>query len=87
VKIIVRTSFRKLVLDRKKSVLVLFYKGWDFSPFWDDLAKSVASVQSLVIAKYDVEHNDVADLNVLSYPTIIYYPSHDKKGIRFELES
>jgi protein disulfide-isomerase A1 len=82
VKVVVGTSFDRIVLDSTKDVLVEFYAPWcghckTLAPKYEELGKSLADVPSVVIAKVDATANDTpADIS--GFPTLILYPANDK---------
>jgi len=82
VKVLVGTSFDRIVMDPTKDVLVEFYAPWcghckTLAPKYEDLGKSFADVESIVIAKVDATANDTpADIS--GFPTLILYPANDK---------
>jgi len=84
VKVVVGTSFDKIVMDSSKDVLVEFYAPWcghckSLAPKYEELGKSFAELPSVVIAKVDATTNDTpADIS--GFPTLIFYPSNDKKN-------
>jgi len=84
VKVVVGTSFDRIVMDNSKDVLVEFYAPWcghckTLAPKYEDLGKSFADTPSVVIAKVDATANDTpADIS--GFPTIILYPAGDKKN-------
>ena len=47
---------------------------------WVDLAKKVASVQDLVIGEIDATENDVEDIHIKQYPTIMIFSKERKHG-------
>jgi len=82
VKVVVGTSFDRIVLDSTKDVLVEFYAPWcghckTLAPKYEELGKSFADIESIVIAKVDATANDTpADIS--GFPTLILYPANDK---------
>jgi len=82
VKVVVGTSFDRIVLDSTKDVLVEFYAPWcghckTLAPKYEELGKSFSDFPSIVIAKVDATANDTpADIS--GFPTLILYPANDK---------
>ncbi|CCF57677.1 hypothetical protein KAFR_0D00300 [Kazachstania africana CBS 2517] len=84
----------EIVLDSDKDVLVKYYAPWcghckRLAPIYEELADVVASNKktnnSFVIADIDDTVNDVANLQIKGYPTIILYPAGQKdKPITYE---
>jgi len=84
VKVVVGTSFDRIVLDSSKDVLVEFYAPWcghckTLAPKYEELGKNFADSPSIVIAKVDATANDTP-ADVSGFPTLIFYPSNDKKN-------
>lgn len=78
--------------DPKKNVFVEFYAPWcghckKLAPIWGELADAFASDDSVKIAKIDATSNNLPkNLVVRGYPTLIFFPANDKKGISYEGE-
>ena len=89
--VIVGTNFERIVNDPTKDVFVKYYAPWcghckALAPTWEELAESVASVDDLVIAKFDATANEVAGLQIRGYPTLKFYPKDNKAGIDYDGE-
>jgi len=84
VKVVVAKSFSQIVGDTTKDVLVEFYAPWcghckKLAPIWDELAKDLENVPSVVIAKIDATANDVdPKLGIRGFPTIKLFPANNK---------
>ena len=83
VKVLTGNNFADVALNPSKSVFVKFYAPWcghckELAPTWDTLAENFASNPDIVIAKMDSTLNELADVKVSSYPTLIYFPKGDK---------
>lgn len=81
VTVVVGESFKEIVLNSDKSVLIEFYAPWcghckSLAPIYEKLAKEVAPVSGLVVAKIDATANEVEGIAVKGYPTIKFF----KKG-------
>jgi protein disulfide-isomerase A1 len=79
------TSFKELVLDNDKDVLVEFYAPWcghckKLAPIYDQLGDKFASNDKVVIAKMDATANeiDVDGVNVSGFPTLLFFKGNDK---------
>jgi len=62
VKVVVGNSFRELILDSPKEVLVEFYAPWcghckQLAPHFDAAAKKLASNPNIMLAKVDSSEN------------------------------
>lgn len=83
VKVVVGTTFKDIVLDENKDVLIEFYAPWcghckELAPIWEQVAKDLADVPNLVLAKFDATANEVEDLEIAGFPTIKFYPRDNK---------
>lgn len=70
-------------MDINKDVFVLYYAPWcghcvKINPIWEELADKVAQIDNLTIAKFDITTNEIRNLKLKGYPTIKFYPMHDK---------
>uniref|UniRef100_A0A0M3JC03 protein disulfide-isomerase n=1 Tax=Anisakis simplex TaxID=6269 RepID=A0A0M3JC03_ANISI len=66
VKVVVARSFKEMVMDVKKDVLIEFYAPWcghckALAPKYDELGEKLAK-EDVVIAKMDATANDVPPL-------------------------
>lgn len=85
VKVIVGTTFKDIVLDESKDVLMEFYAPWcghckQLVPIYDSLAKRLSHIPNLVIAKMDATANEVEGVKVQGFPTIKFFPTNRKKN-------
>eukprot|EP00026_Physarum_polycephalum_P004811 Phypoly_transcript_04835.p1 GENE.Phypoly_transcript_04835~~Phypoly_transcript_04835.p1 ORF type:complete len:515 (+),score=100.79 Phypoly_transcript_04835:55-1545(+) len=84
VKVLVAHTFKDIVNDETKDVLVEFYAPWcghckNLAPIWEELGARYANIPSVVIAKIDATANDVPPkLNIRGFPTILYFPGNQK---------
>lgn len=79
------TSFKELVLDNTKDVLVEFYAPWcghckNLAPIYDDLGAKFKDDSEIVIAKMDATANeiDVPGVEVQGFPTLFFFPGDNK---------
>jgi protein disulfide-isomerase A1 len=85
VTVVVAHSYKDIVLDDTKDVLIEFYAPWcghckALAPKYDDLAAQYADSEfkdKVVIAKVDATQNDVPD-EIQGFPTIKIYPAGGK---------
>jgi len=85
---LVGKNFDDIVKDASKDVLVKYYAPWcghckALAPTWDELAKDVADIDDLIIAKFDATANEVAGLDIRGYPTLKFYPKDNKDGMDY----
>ncbi|PLB50493.1 protein disulfide isomerase [Aspergillus steynii IBT 23096] len=86
VTVVVAHSYKELVVDNEKDVLLEFYAPWcghckALAPKYEELASLYADVPDLAskvtIAKIDATANDVPD-SITGFPTIKLYPAGGK---------
>ncbi|CAM6081511.1 unnamed protein product [Calypogeia fissa] len=85
VKVVVADSFKEVVINGGKDVLLEFYAPWcghckSLAPILDEVAVSFESDPDVVIAKFDATANDVdSDLfDVRGFPTLYF---HSAEGV------
>jgi protein disulfide-isomerase A1 len=86
--VVVRSTFKKIVLDDTKDVLVEFYAPWcghcsAFKPEYEKLAESFKEHPTVVIAKIDATENEIDGVEIQGFPTFIFYPCDIKRGVAF----
>ncbi|KKF95096.1 Protein disulfide-isomerase [Ceratocystis platani] len=85
VTVVVAKSYRDIIMDDTKDVLIEFYAPWcghckALAPKYEELAEMYASSEfkdQVVIAKLDATLNDVPD-EISGFPTIKMYPAGSK---------
>jgi len=87
--VVVGKNFKELVLDETKDVLVKYYAPWcghckKLAPIWDELAEEYKDVKNLVIAKFDSTANEAEGVEIQGFPTLIFYPRDNKKGVAYD---
>ncbi|KAH8741817.1 hypothetical protein FG386_001391 [Cryptosporidium ryanae] len=87
--ILVGDSFKEIVHDSNKDVLVLFYTPWcghckTFEPIYNEVANIVSSKTNILIAKIDMSSNFVPEEQIggkiFRFPTIKLFKKRDKKN-------
>jgi len=78
--VLVGTTFTAAAQDESKDVLVDFYAPWcghcrKLEPQYKALANQLRHVKFLTITKIDATRNEMEDMNIMGYPTIILFPS------------
>jgi thiol-disulfide isomerase/thioredoxin len=88
VKIVVGHTHEEIVKDESKNIFIMYYAPWckyskEMEPLWLELSQMMNSVPNMVIAKMDANANEAPDLFIRNFPTLVYYPKGNKKGIKF----
>jgi len=88
--VIVGKTYDSIVNDATKDVLVEFYAPWcghckNLAPKYDALGEEFKGT-NVVIAKVDATENDTPRDDVRGFPTIIFFPANDKKGMTYNGE-
>merc|ERR1712176_967880 len=78
--VLVGTTFADATQDKTKDVLVDFYAPWcghcrKFEPQYKALARKLKHVKSLRIMKIDATRNEVEDVLIKGYPTVVLFPA------------
>ena len=65
-----------------------YYAPWcghckKLEPIWNELAKHLkdANVLDVVIGKMDATTNEAENVDVKSFPTLVWYPKNNKAGV------
>jgi len=87
VKKVVTKTFKDMVLDTNKDVLVQFWAPWcghcrAMMPVYDNVARKTREVENFVVAKMDLSVNDVEGfgIDIVEYPTILLFTKTDKEN-------
>ena len=83
---LVGSTFNQYVMDVEKDVFVLFCAPWhqvcnEMMSEWEALSESVGSISDLVIAMIDATANEVEQVVVSLFPTIILFTCENKTGV------
>jgi len=83
---LVGSQWEEIVMDPTKDVLVKYYAPWcghckKLAPVWEELGEHYKDNKDLIIAKFDATTNEAENVNIKGYPTLIFYPRDNKKGV------
>ncbi|KAA0170780.1 hypothetical protein FNF27_06478 [Cafeteria roenbergensis] len=86
-------SFRDIVYEEGKDVLVEFYAPWcghckSLAPIYEELATNFASNDKVVIAKMDATANEIDEegVTVRGFPTLYFFPAAAKGEKKVPME-
>lgn len=80
VKIVVSSTFEEIVLDETKDVILEVYAPWchackSFEPKYQKLGEALKDIPSIVVAKIDATKNELENLKMDTFPTVLFYPA------------
>jgi len=86
---LVGTTYSRVVMDDSKDVLVQYYTPScghcrKLAPVYASLAAKLADDADIVIAQIDGEANDVPGMVPEGFPTIIFFPKTNKRGVEYD---
>jgi len=90
VTVVVGSTFDSIVKDPKKDVLLEIYAPWcghckSLAPIYVKLAKRFKDIDSVVIAKMDGTENEVPEVEIQGYPTLLFFPAEkNAEGIAYD---
>lgn len=92
VKIVVGDTFDDIVLDESKDVLLEIHAPWcghcqALEPTYNRLAKHLHGVPSFVIAKMDGTKNEHPKAKAEGFPTLLFFPAHNKSSDPIPVET
>jgi len=85
VKTLVGKTFKEVVLNSDKEVLVKFYAPWcgackNIAPEFEKAAAQLANNPNVILAQVDSTGNEVAGVTISSYPTLIWWRKDKSLG-------
>ena len=92
VTVIVGKEYDQIVKDETKDVFVMYSAPWSrdckqLAPIWKSLGEHFKDNNDIVIGEFDVTKNEARGVDVVFYPTLIFYPKGNKKdGVQYDGE-
>ena len=83
VHVVVGITFEKEVINNNKDVMIIFYAPWcnhckEFMPKYEQAAKILKGNDKLILAKIDGSANEVENIPIAGFPTILFFPGNKK---------
>lgn len=92
VTVIVGEEYDKIVKDSTKDVFVLYSAPWShdcrqLAPTWQSLGEHFKDNKDVVIGEFDATKNEAKGLDIVFYPTLVFYPKYNKQeGVTYDGE-
>nr|XP_031830760.1 protein disulfide-isomerase [Nomia melanderi] len=88
VKVLVGSNFHEVVNNKSKNVLVEFYVTWcthcqKLMPIFEELGEKYKDSEDVVIAKIDAAENELPDVEIINYPTIILFKKETNEAVQY----
>ena len=83
--VVVGKSFEKEVINNDKDVMLLFYAPWstrckELNQKYEEIAKKLKNKNpKLLIAKIDGTENEIENIAITGFPTLMFFPGNKKK--------
>ena len=83
--IVVGKTFEKEVINNDKDVILVFYAPWcnhckELTPIYEEVGKRLKNQNpKLLIAKIDGSENEIENISIEAFPTIMFFPGNKKK--------
>jgi len=86
---LVGSTYAAAIADPDKDVLVQLYTPdcghcRKLAPVYAEVARKLSGDTELVVAQMDASANDIAGMEPEGFPTILFYPKADKKGVEYD---
>jgi len=87
---LVSKNYDQVINDPTLNVFVQFYFPWSeasikLEPAWNALAYRFRDAKNVVIAKVNVDENDIEGVDLIDFPTLLFYPEGtNKKAIKYD---
>lgn len=86
---LVGSTYAAAIADPDKDVLVQLYSPEcghcrKLAPVYEAVARKLSDDGEIVVAQIDASQNDIAGMEPEGFPTILFYPKANKKGVEYD---
>jgi protein disulfide-isomerase A1 len=86
---LVGSTYAAAIADPDKDVLVQLYSPdcghcRKLAPVYEAVARKLAADGDMVVAQIDASANDIAGMEPEGFPTILFFPKANKKGVEYD---